>query len=163
DPVGDLLVRRPAHQAVIMLRQPLVAFWEEDLAASAILVDRGPALDHPSLDPAGREDQVEGPLLPGREAGRMLAPLPLAHFPSAAGRTCLVDPPDLPGGPQGFFPRLTLPPHFLPEQLVGAGVDVLPLVVEVGTLVDELVVGMEEIDLAPADDRPEPIQFFDRS
>src|SRR5262249_57649657 len=65
-------------------------------------------------------------------------------------------------GPQLPVPVLVRLPPRLSDQLAGAGVDPLPLVVVPGTPVDELVVGMHESDLPPPLGRPQLIDLLDR-
>src|SRR5262249_44387115 len=62
DAVGDVLEYHPAHQAVEVFGEPLVALGDKDLIASTALMDSRSALDDPSLDPAAGEHEVKGSL-----------------------------------------------------------------------------------------------------
>src|SRR5262249_39491616 len=65
--------------------------------------------------------------------------------------------------PQLAVPVLVRLPPRLTDQLACAGVDPLSLVVELGTLVDELVVGVDECDIPPPPPgRPQLIDLLDR-
>src|SRR5262249_50300746 len=104
--VGDVLVHRPAHEAVEVFGYPLVAVRDEHLPTGAALVDRRTALDHPPPDPARSEHEVERPLVPRGVPTARLPLRPPDDLRAPTRGTLPGDDLDPPAGPQLPIPVL---------------------------------------------------------
>src|SRR5437870_2948954 len=108
-------------------------------------MDAGPALNHPPPDAGGGDDEIECSLHP---RGRTLDLFALGNESEivalAEGATRAQDR-DLPCDSKPAIKVLSFLLRPLPEGLARADEDPVPLVVEIRTGVDELVVGVGEI------------------
>src|SRR3954454_1958684 len=141
DPVDHMLGHGPALQPVQVLVPSFVALWLEPLLAVLAPMPEGRAADHPAADAAPAEREVEGYLAAHflREPGN---PRPLAE---GAG---VVPDLDLLAGSKPRPPPAAA--RASPSDcLAGPEEHLLPLVVEVGTLVD--VVEVREGELGTAE------------
>src|SRR5262249_11791893 len=145
----DVLVHRPAPQPVEVPRQALVLFGHKCVLALQTLVDRGPAFDHPPLDAAEGQHQVEGDLLPRGRAARLALPHPGHDFGRAAGGAAGADHRDAPAHPEVLPLALLAPLPGLLQRPARSYINPVPLVVEVGAIVDLLELGLDEVDATP--------------
>ena len=63
-PMRDLMIHRPAHEAMKMLGQAIVAVRDEGLAALRALIGGGPDLNDLSFDGSRRDHDIVGALMP---------------------------------------------------------------------------------------------------
>jgi hypothetical protein len=153
-PVGHILVHGPALQRVAELFRPQVVRREEPLPAPGTIVPSGPVAGHPPADAAAGDAEVEGQ--PGQ--GPVLPP---DQFHTPAARAAVAKDFDLPVDRAIPLPALGPPAGGVPlEELPGAGTDLVPVVVEGGTVVEVAEVGDAVDRLVPAV-HPPPGRFTD--
>src|SRR6266511_2024249 len=142
-PMDDMFIHGPAFQGLAMLVEAQIFPGQEPLPASATPMPGGGIACHPSPDAAATLPEVKS------QAGEPSI-LPPRQCPPVAKGTCLTAELDALVNPEVF---LALPAAFSGlvtlEAWTRPNEDPVPLVVEIGALVDEGKVGEREIGAAP--------------
>src|SRR6266436_7984684 len=144
--MGDLLVGEPAHEAVKVSREALIALRDEASVASRTAIDHGPEFDHLAPDRSGSNNKVEGPL-----ASRLnpLGPLlrierndvfAFAEWAAGGGDLDSVRRPQIAVLPTPLRRAV----GSLSARGLRSGEHVLALVIEIGPPVDEVEIGMRK-------------------
>jgi hypothetical protein len=158
--MGDMMVDGPTHETVEVFGQSPVAIRDEDFAAFTALMHSSPTVGYLALDTTGGEHQIECLFMPGRIPSDPLSFVPQGQLRATTRRTLLVREYDT-----------LIDSHFAVQQslglastllcdLFGADIHMLPLVIEMGALINVLEVRMEELFLAPCIHGPELIDFL---
>jgi hypothetical protein len=147
EPMGNVLVGEPAHEAVKVPRQALVALGRETSFTRGATIGHGSELYHLPADRSGGDDEIEGALALGLHA--LWPPLRgerhdvLALAEGAAGRRDLhpVCHPQVPILPPLALPIAASPP----SRWFRSHEHTASLIIEIGPLIHELEIGMREL------------------
>src|SRR5262245_61530585 len=131
-----------------VLIQSLMLLGNEFLAALPALMNRRSEFDYLSFNPAGSQRQIKGSPYSGLPESSPFfdAARHFLTFTDRAPRSC---DHDLFGSSDVSVVTLLLSGHALADGFVRTHIDFLPLIVEVGALVDVFKVSVNEVDLAP--------------
>src|SRR5215510_4499108 len=146
--VFDMLKHGPTLQAMKVLIQSLIFLGNEFLTALLALINRRSEFNHLSFDPTGSQRQIKGSLYSGFLGSNLLfdAARQFRTFTDGAPRGCDYD---LFGSPDDSVETLILSGNALADSFARSHVDSLPLIVEVGALVDVFIVIVNEVNLTP--------------
>src|SRR5215510_13459963 len=146
--VFDMLKHGPTLQAMKVLIQSLIFLGNEFLTALLALINRRSEFNHLSFDPTGSQRQIKGSLYSGFLGSNLLfdAARQFHTFTDGAPRGC---DHDLFGSPDASVETLILFGYALADGFARTHIDSLPLIVEVGTLVNVFIVIVNEVNPAP--------------
>ena len=148
DTVGAVLKHDPTFQAMEVFIQALMVVRRKRGPTLHALMDGGATHNHFAFPPAWRYHQIKGPLDAGFLRPHLFLDaadevLTLAH------RTACGHDHDVLGCSEGPIGALLVSRSALPQCFAGADIDSVPLIVEVGTLIDVLVIWVDEGNFAP--------------
>src|SRR5262249_53171050 len=160
-PVGHMQVHGPTLQVVEMFVEPSIRLRKEALATASASMSRRSVFDYLPPQPGRSDHEIEHPLhTRGLSTGLLIG----IEFDigTRTGGAFHADYHVLPVHPQlpvagGAGSPLAGPPDSLP----GSYVDVLPLIVETGTTIDEGVFGMDVWGRSPLSDVRQLVDLVD--